>query len=91
MCLTVVMEPTLIEASSASELSIGTWFLDAQGQVYVIALDDQTNEKRVLCVGNFNKPFMVNVSLKDIEVNKLLQIGTLLQISTTANYGDDHE
>ena len=73
MSLTVVMEPSVIEVKNANELSIGTWFLDAQGQVYVIALDDRTNEKRVLCAGNFYRPFIVNVPLRDFEVKTLDQ------------------
>lgn len=91
MSLTVVMEPSVVTAKNANELSPGTWFMDVEGQVYIIAIDDRTNEKRVLCAGNFYRPFIVNVPLKEFEVKKVLQIGTLLQICATTNYGDSDE
>lgn len=90
MSLTLVREPKISGLKKVQELGIGTWFLDKDGQIYVVVLDDRTNEKRVLSVGNFYRPFIVNVSLKTFEVQKILQSGTLLQITQAVQEGGCH-
>ena len=74
MSLMVVKEPKVSKLKKVPELEVGTWFLDRDGQIYVLVLDDRTHEKRVLCVGNFYHPFIVNVPLNTFEVQKILQI-----------------
>jgi|GEM_PF-5799957 len=69
--------------SKAHELDMGTWFVDRHEQVFVVVLDDRTNEKRVLCTGNQYKPFIANLSSNNFEVERVLKTGTLLQISNT--------
>jgi len=91
MSLTLVKEPSGKEHKTVDELSLGTWFIDTAGQIYVIALDDRTDEKRVLCAGNFYKPFIVNVPLAEFEILKILEVGTVLEISETSNYGGGYE
>ena len=90
MSLILVKEPKITEVRKAQELEPGTWFIDRDGQIYVIVLDDRTHEKRVLCAGNFYKPFIVNVPLSTFDVRKVLQSGTLLQITTTVQEGSNH-
>ena len=91
MSLILVKEPKIAKVQKAQELEPGTWFINQDGQIYVIVLDDRTHEKRVLCAGNFYKPFIVNVPLNTFVVKKILQSGTLLQITATVQTGGDHE
>lgn len=90
MSLTVVKEPKNTDVKKVSELEVGTWFLDKDGQIYVLVLDDRTHEKRILCAGNFYRPFIVNVPLNTFEVQKTLQSGTLLQITQVVQEGDQY-
>lgn len=90
MSLTLIKEPKLSDVKNVNELDIGTWFIDRDGQIYAVVLDDRTNEKRVLCAGNFYNPFIVNVPLKTFTVQKILQSGTLLQITSALQDGGAH-
>jgi hypothetical protein len=91
MSLTIAREPDEIQHRKATSLHPGTWFLENDGQVYVIVLDDRTHENRVLCLGNFYQPFITNLPLHTFQVSKILQVGTLLQISTTLQESPNHE
>lgn len=81
MSLTLFKVPKKSSIENANELQCGTWFLDKYGQVFVIVLDDRTSENRVICLGDYCKPFIPNISADNIEVKKLLRVGTLLKIS----------
>lgn len=84
MSLIVVNEPREQQFEHASDLGIGTWFVDKYGQIYLLALDDRTNERRVVCVGDFCKPFIPNITLAHIQVGHVLAAGTILQITAEA-------
>jgi hypothetical protein len=89
MSLILFQEVEHKRASCANELSLGTWFADEDNQVFVIVLDDRTHEKRILCIGHFYKPFIANVPPKSFSVKKILNPGTLLQISTSLRDGGE--
>jgi len=78
----MISEPKLQKAQKANELELGTWFTDQYGQVFAIALDDRTNERRVFCAGDFCNPFIPNVSSQHINVGRILMPGTTLQITS---------
>lgn len=82
MSLILMSEPDSDKGSKANELELGTWFADQYGQVFTIALDDRTSERRVFCAGNFANPFIPNVAAHYISVGKILMPGTILQITS---------
>ncbi len=87
MSLIIFKKPKIQTQNLANELTPGTWFTDKEDQIYLVVLDDRTNEKRVLCTGHFYSPFITNISPKDFEIHKILPTGTLLQISSSLNKG----
>ena len=92
MSLILVNEPTIQEVQTAAELELGTWFLDAEGDIFGMMLDDRTNERRLVCVGGFCRPFITANSVRNFKVKKILSIGTILQITSSAPLqGGQHE
>lgn len=87
MSLCVFSEPKNKPVNLAVDLQLGTWFLDHDNQVFVVVLDDRTNEKRILCSGNLYQPFIANISANEFSVKRVLPIGTLLQISNFEREG----
>ena len=82
MSLIVIKEPHT-PPKDASCLNSGAWFIDHYGQIFITALDDRLNEYRVICVGDFCKPFIPNIELSHIEVSRILLPGTTLQITSS--------
>ena len=81
MSLIIIKEPPAVETANLEELSVGTWFIDFEQQVYLIAVDDRSQEKRVICLGSFYHPFIPNVPNSYIDIDRVLPIGTIMQIS----------
>lgn len=81
MRLICVKEPLEVRAEKAGELPPGTWFVDVQNQIHVVVLDDRTNEKRVVCAGHGVPSVIAPPSSREIPIGRVLQTGTLLQIS----------
>ena len=84
MSLILISEPQSLLPTEASQLSQGTWFIDKYGQIHVLVLDDRTTEKRVVCVGDYCPPFIPNIPPSFIEVDHILPLGTMLEITSTA-------
>ena len=82
MSLVLVSEPEKDLPREASELSHGTWFIDNYDQVYVVAHDDRSCEKRIVCTGDFCDPFIPNIAAKHIEVKQVLRPGSVLEITS---------
>lgn len=81
MCLTVTNIVNTESARVASDLDVGTWFRDVDGQVYVTVNNDSNDEFMVICVGSYFKPFVVQIPASQIVVSEILSIGTSLEIS----------
>ena len=82
MSLILIREPEQTSPQNAKQLSQGTWFIDHYGQIYVIVHDDQSGQKRIVCLGDYCHPFIPNISSQHIEVDHILPKGTLLQITS---------
>lgn len=87
MSLTVFQESKNLRKPKAGDLPIGTWFANEKDQIFVIVLDDRTHEKRIVCLSQFFKPFIANVPPRKYSVNRVLDVGTLLQVSTCLKDG----
>lgn len=81
MSLVLVSEPQENLPIEAGELSQGTWFIDQYDQIYVIASDDESGEKRIICVGDFCEPFIPNVTAQHLNVKRILPTGSMLEIA----------
>ena len=80
MSLILVKQPIYTKGERADSLKTGTWFMDRYDQIFLTALDDRNNEKRAICVGDFCEPFIPNIPLCHIDVDRVLVAGTILQI-----------
>lgn len=65
---------------AANDLPVGTWFTDETGQVYVTAMDDYEGEKRVVCLGNQQRPFICSAKPEEFKKLSLLPLGTKMKI-----------
>lgn len=65
---------------SAYEMPVGTWFTDETKQVYVIAMDDYEGEKRIVCLGNHQRPFISSGKPEEFKNLDVLPLGTGLKI-----------
>lgn len=90
MSLTLIKEPARQYGNTIQDLRLGTWFIDFQKQIYLVALDDQTHERRIVCLGNYYHPFIVNLPTTAIDIDRVLEAGSLLQI-TDAIGGQDND
>ena len=86
----IIFKELSASKKKAQDLEVGTWFTDFDSQVCVVAMDDRTFERRVVCTGNIHSPFISNVSTNKFELKQVIAPGTLLQVSTTLS-GGNHE
>lgn len=91
MSLIVFQETKKMHKPKVNDLQVGTWFVNEKNQTFVIVLDDRTHEKRIVCMSHFYKPFIANVPLHRYSLQRVLDVGTLLQISPTVKKGGDNE
>lgn len=80
MSLIIVIEPKVQSAQTAGDLEPGTWFLDVEGQISAVLIDDRTQEKRVITIGAPYRPYIANAPTRSFKVGKILPVGTVLQI-----------
>ena len=85
MSVALIDEPRFGSNLKVHSLNSGSWFIDHFGQIFLVALGDRSNEKRVICVGDYCKPFIANVSLSHLEIDRVLMPGTTLKIVQTNN------
>lgn len=90
MSLIVICEPKIQNAKMASELEIGTWFLNKEGHISAILIDDRTLERRVMTIDDTNYPFITKSRIQDFKVQKILPYGTTLQIIPAGIFGEQH-
>ncbi|MCB9338430.1 MAG: hypothetical protein H6577_09905 [Lewinellaceae bacterium] len=76
----IIREPVTQNSETAGDLEPGTWFLDLDGQISAVLIDDRTYEKRVVTVGNPERPFIASRPARSFKIGKVLPIGTVLQI-----------
>ncbi len=89
MSLIIVREPETVQAVTAGELEPGTWFLDHEGEIFGVVLDDRANERRVVSVGDYCRPFIAANPIHNFKVGRVLKPGTLLTIASTATFAED--
>ena len=85
MCLEIVEEPEVHQ--SVNQLQKGTWFKESEGQIYVIVHDDRCGENRIVCAGGYYDPFIIDVPMETIKVEKVLKRGTVLKITRSVLEG----
>ncbi len=90
MSLMLMKEPETMQARSVAELRIGTWFIDSDQQIYLVALDDRTNERRIICIGSYYHPFIVNIPTEVIDIERVLPTGTTFHITEIMQGVVDH-
>ena len=83
MSLILTREPYFAKGKKASDLDSGTWFTDQFGQIFLIALDDRFNERRLVSVGDFCQPFIPNIGLSNVDVDRILLPGSMMQITAS--------
>lgn len=81
MSVIILNEPKEIEVTRATNLLLGTWFLDSDDQIFVLALDDRTNEKRIVSLGHGCRPYITDSPIYSIKVKRTLLPGAVLQIA----------
>ena len=87
----MVHEPKCQNVRHAGELIPGTWFVDADGGLFGVMLDDRTNEKRIVSIGDFCRPFIAAVPVRSFKVSHVLKTGTVLRISEPQRIGGNNE
>ena len=87
MSLSIKKEPEFVSAITATDLETGVWYADEDGQVYVLAMDDKNGERRVVCLGNYNQPFIMEGEMQDFEVNRILVKGTVFELTSCIHEG----
>ncbi len=87
MCLTLLQNPKHNYAAMAADLSVGTWFIDDDRQIYVVVHNDRTEDPLIICLGDFYKPFVVHVPIQEFDVFEVLERGATLQITRTIEEG----
>ena len=85
MCLEILEEPQ--DHQTVEHLQKGTWFTDSGGQIHVIVHDDRCGENRIVCVGGSYDPFIADIPLDTIKVEKVLKRGTVLKITRAVMEG----
>ena len=50
MCLTLLQNPKHNYAAMAADLSVGTWFIDDDRQIYVVVHNDRTEDPLIICL-----------------------------------------
>jgi hypothetical protein len=85
MSVIVRHEPQIITTKRLDHYRPGTWFIDHYGQIFLLALDDRSDEVRLICAGDFCTPFIANVGVHEVDINRILLPGTTLQITTSEN------
>ena len=88
MSLIIIKEPETKSADTAGNLVPGTWFLDFDGHVSAILIDNRTYEKRVITVGAQDCPIIASRQARSVKVKKVLPIGTVFQIAQPGIYGE---
>lgn len=91
MSLIVFQETKKLLKPKVNDLPIGTWFVNGKDQIFVVVLDDRTHEKRIVCMSHLYTPFIANVPLHRYSLQRVLDVGTLLQISPTVRKGKQDE
>ena len=87
MSLLVINQPKIQKAETAGELEPGTWFLDLEGQISTVLIDDRTHEKRVISFSYACSPFIASNPVRNFKVSHVLPTGTILQIVQSGGLG----
>lgn len=80
MSLIVLSEPKSRTARNAGGLETGTWFMDPDGNLMAVLIDDRTDEKRVASLGGHGTPFIARQPVRHFAVGKVVGTGTVLQV-----------
>ncbi len=91
MSLIVFQETKKLRKPKVNDLPVGTWFVNEKNQTFVIVLDDRNHEKRIVCMSHLYQPFIANVPPHRYSLNRVLDVGTLLQISPTVRKGEQDD
>jgi len=86
MSLVIIKEPKEQNVQAVGEFEPGTWFLDLDGQISVVLIDERTYEKRVLVIGATCRPYIASRAPWHFRASKVLSSGTILQIVQPGNY-----